>query len=107
MRVAREFTAAGVVDGRVYVIDSCVTDSWTRLKCWAEALDLGTGCWEAVASLVEVRQKWMHASAVIDGRVYALVDRGGVVFTTQKPGFGREWSRGWIWGGEVGLVWCM
>ncbi|KAL6203415.1 hypothetical protein ACLB2K_027115 [Fragaria x ananassa] len=54
MWVAREFVAAGVVDGRVYMIDGCVTDSWTRSECWAEALDPGTGRWEAVESPVEV-----------------------------------------------------
>ncbi|XP_021802531.1 F-box/kelch-repeat protein SKIP6 [Prunus avium] len=79
MRVAREFAAAGVVDGRIYVIGGCVTDSWARNEFWAESLDLETGRWEAVPSPIDVRDKWMHASAVIGGRVYAMADRGGVV----------------------------
>ncbi|XP_050385702.1 F-box/kelch-repeat protein SKIP6 [Argentina anserina] len=98
MRVAREFAAAGVVDGIIYVIGGCVTDSWTRSEYWAEALDPGTGRWEAVASPVEVRGKWMHASAVIGGRVYALADRGGVVYdpkTRVWEGVEKRMDMGW------------
>lgn len=79
MRVAREFSAAGVVDGKIYVIGGCVADSWARNEFWAESLDPGTGRWEAVRSPIDVRAKWMHASAVIGARVYAMADRGGVV----------------------------
>ncbi|XP_062007111.1 F-box/kelch-repeat protein SKIP6 [Rosa rugosa] len=98
MRVAREFAAAGVVDGRIYVIGGCVTDSWTRSEYWAEALDPGSGVWEAVPSPVEVRGKWMHASAVIGGRVYALADRGGVVYdprTRVWEGVEKRMDMGW------------
>lgn len=98
MRVAREFAAAGVVDGKIYVIGGCVTDSWSRSEYWAEALDLDTGVWEAVPSPIEVRGKWMHASAVIGGRVYALADRGGVAYdprTRVWEGVEKRLDMGW------------
>ncbi|KAL6189264.1 hypothetical protein ACLB2K_040653 [Fragaria x ananassa] len=84
------------MDGRVYVNGGYVTDLWTRSECWAEVLDQSTGHWETVASLVEVRRKWMHASAVIGGRVYALVDRGEVVYDlkTRIRGFNAK-NRVW------------
>ncbi|KAF5480751.1 hypothetical protein F2P56_001468 [Juglans regia] len=80
MRVGREFSAAGVVDGRIYVMGGCVVDTWARSTHWAEAFDPRTGKWEAVPSPIEVRDKWMHASAVVDGKIYAMADRGGIVY---------------------------
>ncbi|KAK7350842.1 hypothetical protein VNO77_09836 [Canavalia gladiata] len=68
MRVGREFAAAGVVDGKIYVIGGCVADTWARSANWAEVLDPAVGRWERVASPVEVREKWMHASAVVDDK---------------------------------------
>ncbi|KAL6175913.1 hypothetical protein ACLB2K_052551 [Fragaria x ananassa] len=112
MRLTREFAAAGVVGGRVYVIGGCMTNSWTRSECWAEALDPGTGHWEAVASPVEVRGKWMHTSAVIGGRVYALADWGGVVYDTKTrvwEGVEKKMDMGWR--GRVcvvhGMLYCL
>ncbi|KAI9117042.1 hypothetical protein K1719_012041 [Acacia pycnantha] len=84
MRVGREFAAAGVADGKIYVIGGCVADTWARSTNWAEVFDPETGRWDTVPSLVEVRDKWMHARAVIDGKVYAMGDRGGVVYDTRN-----------------------
>ncbi|KAM2972338.1 hypothetical protein FF2_019053 [Malus domestica] len=99
MRVAREFAAAGVVDGRVYVIGGCLVDSWARTEHWAEVLDPEKGRWEAVpSSALEVRGKWMHASAMIGGRVYAMADRGGVVFDPKTgvwEGVEKRLDLGW------------
>lgn len=98
MKVGREFGAAGVVDGKIYVMGGCVVDSWTRAKHWAEVLDPVFGRWEAVSSPVEVREKWMHASAVVGGRVYAMADRGGVVYDPKREvweGVGIELDMGW------------
>lgn len=98
MRVAREFPAAGVLDGKIYVLGGCVADTWSRSAAWAEVLDPAAGRWERVPSPVEVREKWMHASAVVDGRVYAMADRGGVAFDPRSgawEGVGAELDNGW------------
>ncbi|PHT97985.1 F-box/kelch-repeat protein SKIP6 [Capsicum chinense] len=54
MRIGREFAAAGVANGKIYVMGG---------------------------------DKWMHASAVVGGRVYAMADRGGVVYDVE----GCQW----------------
>lgn len=90
MRVGREFAAAGVIDGKIYVIGGCVVDNWARSINWAEVFDAKSQTWAAVASSgLEVREKWMHASAVMEGRVYAMADRNGVVY---EPEGGGEWG---------------
>ncbi|PON58727.1 Kelch repeat type [Parasponia andersonii] len=98
MRVGREFAAAGVVDGKIYVMGGCAVDSWARAAHWAELFDPDVGRWEAVPSPVEVRDKWMHASAVVGGRIYAMADRGGVVFDPRRKvweGVGCDLDLGW------------
>ncbi|XP_030534965.1 F-box/kelch-repeat protein SKIP6 [Rhodamnia argentea] len=85
MRVGREFAASGVVGEKVYVLGGCTVDSWSRANHWAEVLDPGARTWAAVpSSSVEVREKWMHASAVVDERIYAMADRGGIVYDVDK-----------------------
>lgn len=98
MRVAREFAAAGVVDGKIYVIGGCVPDNWARSTNWAETLDPATGRWERVPSPPEIREKWMHASAVMEEKVYAMADRGGVSLDPRSgtwEGVGTELDLGW------------
>ncbi|WZY89372.1 hypothetical protein YC2023_046107 [Brassica napus] len=99
MRVGREFAAAGVIEGKIYVIGGCVVDNWARSSNWAERFDVKAQTWEAVASPgVEVREKWMHASAVMEGRVYAMADRNGVVYEPNKAEWGVPEKRldlGW------------
>ncbi|EXC19721.1 F-box/kelch-repeat protein SKIP6 [Morus notabilis] len=82
MRIPREFAAAGVVAGKIYVMGGCAVDSWARAAHWAEVLEDGE--WRAVPSPAEVRDKWMHASAVVGDRVFAMADRGGVVFDAKS-----------------------
>ncbi|KAF8011969.1 hypothetical protein BT93_I0178 [Corymbia citriodora subsp. variegata] len=85
MRVGREFAAAGVVGEKLYVMGGCTVDTWSRASHWAEVLDPGARSWAAVSSSsIEVREKWMHASAVVDGKIYAMADRGGVVYDVDK-----------------------
>ncbi|KAG4925328.1 hypothetical protein JHK87_050868 [Glycine soja] len=36
--------------------------------------------WERVGSPTEVREKWMHASTVVGERIYAMADRGGIMY---------------------------
>lgn len=98
MRVAREFSAAGVVNDKLYVMGGCVADTWARAANWAEALDPRTGTWAAVPSPVDVREKWMHASAVVDGKLYAMADRGGVVYDPRREVWApveSELDNGW------------
>ncbi|KAI4317197.1 hypothetical protein L6164_025088 [Bauhinia variegata] len=98
MRVGREFAAAGVIDGKIYVMGGCVADTWARSTNWAEVLDPATGRWSTVPSPVEVREKWMHASAVVDDKFYAMADRGGVAYDTRNrvwESVGSELDTGW------------
>ncbi|KAJ9170296.1 hypothetical protein P3X46_018416 [Hevea brasiliensis] len=100
MRISREFAAAGVVDDKIYVIGGCVVDTWARSKNWAEAYDPKTRTWESVDSAHDnlLREKWMHASAVIDNRIYAMADRNGVVYeprTKKWDSVGSELDLGW------------
>ncbi|GAB2279357.1 hypothetical protein Dimus_013999 [Dionaea muscipula] len=88
MQVGREFAAAGVVDGKIYVMGGCVANTWARSKNWAEVFDPVAGCWATVPCPVEVKETLMHSCAVVDGKVYGMADRGGVVF---DPGSG-EWN---------------
>ncbi|KAL2339438.1 hypothetical protein Fmac_007378 [Flemingia macrophylla] len=98
MRVAREFAAASVLDGRIYVLGGCVADTWSRSANWAEVLDPAAARWERVPSPAEMREKWMHASAVVGDTVYAMADRGGIAF---RPRSGAWESVG----GELDLGW--
>lgn len=77
MRVAREFSAAGEFNGKIYVMGGCNVDNWSRSINWAEVFDPATGLWAAIPSEIELRDKWMHASAVIGSKFYAMADRGG------------------------------
>ncbi|KAL5982037.1 hypothetical protein ACLOJK_016105 [Asimina triloba] len=111
MRIAREFSAAGVVDGRIYVLGGCPVNSWARTTSWAEAFDPGAGSWAAVPSPVDVQEKWMHGSAVVDGKVYAMADRGGVVFDPAAGAWGSVSKRldlGWRGRAAVvdGVLYC-
>ncbi|XP_056159080.1 F-box/kelch-repeat protein SKIP6 [Syzygium oleosum] len=99
MRVGREFAAAGVVGDKLYVMGGCTVDTWSRAAHWAEVLVPGGGSWAAVpSSSLDVREKWMHASAVVDGRIHAMADRGGVVYDVDKEvweSVDSELNMGW------------
>ncbi|XAR73294.1 hypothetical protein NMG60_11007214 [Bertholletia excelsa] len=98
MRVGREFAATGTVNGKIYVMGGCQVDNWARSVNWAEVFDPVSGSWTAVPSPVEARDKWMHASAVIHEKIYAMADRGGVVYDASggKWGVVLKWlDMGW------------
>ncbi|KAG9451198.1 hypothetical protein H6P81_011163 [Aristolochia fimbriata] len=80
MKVAREFAAAGVLNGKIYVIGGCLVDSYSRSTSWAEVFDPEVGSWAPVPSPVEIRERWMHGCAVLEGKIFAMADRGGVVY---------------------------
>lgn len=92
MRVSREFAAAGVIGGKVYVLGGCLVDSWARSSSWAEVFDPAVGYWSAVPSPVDVQEKWMHGSAVLNGKLLAMADRGGVVFDPEASDDAPAWS---------------
>ncbi|KAA8530935.1 hypothetical protein F0562_005606 [Nyssa sinensis] len=105
MRVRREFAAAGAVNGKIYVMGGCLVDSWSRSSNWAEVFDPVTGLWSAVPSPIEIKDKWMHASAVICDKIYAMADRGGVVYdvvAAEWGGVSTELDMGWR--GRVAVV---
>ncbi|KAK9130038.1 hypothetical protein Sjap_010525 [Stephania japonica] len=112
MRFGREFAAAGVVDGRVYVLGGCVVDNWTKSRHWAEVFDPKVGAWAPVPpSPLDFQEKWMHGSAVLGGRIYAVADRGGVVFDPNEGSWGHVSKRmdlGWRGRAAVvdGVLYC-
>ncbi|EEF30112.1 Protein AFR, putative [Ricinus communis] len=100
MSISREFAAAGVVNDKIYVIGGCVVDTFARSKYWAEVFDPNIETWEAIDSVREhlLREKWMHASAVINEKVYAMADRNGVVYDPRNrkwESVGVELDSGW------------
>ncbi|KAF8411555.1 hypothetical protein HHK36_004110 [Tetracentron sinense] len=98
MRVGREFAAAGVVNGKIYVLGGCLVDSWARSVNWAEVFDPVIGSWAPVPSPVEVREKWMQGSAIMEEKIYTMTDRGGVVFNPGEASWGyvsTELDLGW------------
>ncbi|MQM08140.1 hypothetical protein Taro_040991 [Colocasia esculenta] len=76
MGSAREFAAAGAVGGRIYVVGGCLPSS----EPWAEVLDPDSGRWAPMPSPLDVREKWMHGSVVLDGKLLAVADHGGLLF---------------------------
>ncbi|KAL8047261.1 hypothetical protein ABFX02_08G228700 [Erythranthe guttata] len=100
MKVAREFPAAAEWNGKIYVLGGCNVDNWTRSINWAEVFDPKTGVWAPIPSAdsIELRHKWMHASAIIRGKFYAMADRGGVVYNLGSGEWGNVPKRldmGW------------
>ncbi|RAL44010.1 hypothetical protein DM860_014147 [Cuscuta australis] len=111
MKVAREFAASGVVGGRIYVMGGCVVDNWVRCTNWAEVFDPVSGSWSALPSPIEIRDKWMHASTVMGSKVYAMADRGGVVYDVRVGEWGtvpKGLDLGWRGRAAVvgGVLYC-
>ncbi|CAI9266863.1 unnamed protein product [Lactuca saligna] len=112
MRVGREFAAAATVNEKIYVMGGCLVDNRTRSINWAEVYDPAVGVWCPLpSSSVEAKDKWMHANAVIDGKIYAMADRGGVVYDVAEMEWGRVPKRldmGWRGRAAVvdGVLYC-
>lgn len=86
MNVAREHAVAEVVGGRIYVMGGCSIDKTD----WAEVFDPVIGQWETVTSPVRVRDKWVHGSVVIKGRVHSVTGSGLGGFTYDPKGMAWE-----------------
>uniref|UniRef100_A0A1D1Y0C7 F-box/kelch-repeat protein SKIP6 n=1 Tax=Anthurium amnicola TaxID=1678845 RepID=A0A1D1Y0C7_9ARAE len=85
MGAAREFAAAGAVGGRIYVIGGCLPSS----EPWAEALGPEEAdAWVPVASPFGIREKWMHGNVVLDGKLLAVADHGGLLFDPADGSWG-------------------
>lgn len=76
MLTPREFCAAGSIDGRTYVLGGCLPSA----NSWAECYDPTICKWASVPSPMQLREKWMHGSAVIGGKLLGVADRGGLMF---------------------------
>ncbi|TVU37276.1 hypothetical protein EJB05_10582, partial [Eragrostis curvula] len=85
----REFAAAVVQSGVLFVAGGCVPSS----PFWAEALDLSSPSakWHTIASPVHLREKWMHGWASLDGKVLGVADRGGLAYDPAAPAE-RAWT---------------
>uniref|UniRef100_R7WBQ1 FKB95-like N-terminal Kelch domain-containing protein n=1 Tax=Aegilops tauschii TaxID=37682 RepID=R7WBQ1_AEGTA len=85
----REFAAAAVLSGVLFVAGGCVPSS----PFWAEALDLASphARWSTVPSPDHLREKWMHGCVSLAGKVLAVADRGGLVYNPAAPP-GEAWA---------------
>ncbi|KAI5075031.1 hypothetical protein GOP47_0010992 [Adiantum capillus-veneris] len=81
MKVAREFAAAGVIAGQIYVLGGCLPGSSVRTSAnWAEVYDPRSDEWSSIPSPPEKRYKWMHGNAVLHNKLFAVADMGGIIF---------------------------
>lgn len=80
MKAPREFAAAGVIEGRIYVLGGCYPGSLAGTAAWAEVYDPLTNRWSSIPSPPERRYKWMHGNAVLEGKLFAVADMGGIIF---------------------------
>ncbi|KAL5199095.1 hypothetical protein ABZP36_002607 [Zizania latifolia] len=85
----REFAAAVALSGVLFVAGGCVPSS----AFWTEALDLSSSDakWAPVPSPPHFREKWMHGSASLAGKVLAVADRGGLAYDPTAPP-GEAWA---------------
>lgn len=105
MRVPREFAAAGAIGGKIYVVGGCLPGSWAGSIAWAETYDPLVGKWTIIASPPDRRERWMHGSAVLDDKLFAVGDLGGLVMDPCSNKWGSisaSLDRGWR--GKVAVV---
>ncbi|KAG6553580.1 hypothetical protein Mapa_004494 [Marchantia paleacea] len=83
MRVPREFPAMGAIGGKMYVMGGCLPRAWAGTSAWAEVFDPKQGDmgeWDVFPTPTELmRERWMHGSAVMDDKLFAVGDTGGLV----------------------------
>ncbi|KAJ6791225.1 putative F-box/kelch-repeat protein SKIP6 [Iris pallida] len=86
MSSPREFSAAAAVRGVIYAFGGCRPSA----ASWSESLDPAATLprWSRVPSPHGVRQKWMHGTAVLGGKLLAVADRGGIVFDPAAASWG-------------------
>uniref|UniRef100_A0A0D9X2U4 F-box domain-containing protein n=1 Tax=Leersia perrieri TaxID=77586 RepID=A0A0D9X2U4_9ORYZ len=85
----REFAAVVALSGVLFVAGGCVPSS----PFWAESLELSNSDakWAMVPSPPHFREKWMHGSASLAGKVLAVADRGGLAYDPAAPP-GEAWA---------------
>ncbi|KFK30596.1 hypothetical protein AALP_AA6G002100 [Arabis alpina] len=70
MQTLRNFPAATVVDGKIYVAGGCREEDCIPSK-WMEVFDPNTQTWEFVLGpFADHCERWIEKSAVIDGEIY-------------------------------------
>ncbi|KFK33115.1 hypothetical protein AALP_AA6G333000 [Arabis alpina] len=79
MCVEREYPAANVFDGRIYVTGGCKESDSSN---WMEVYDPETGIWECVLS--PEGNSRVHKSAVIDGTIYNMFGNGGLAYKPKE-----------------------
>lgn len=81
MRQARGCAAAGIIDGKLYVIGGCSPLSLN----WVEAFDLKTQTWESVMGLynVEVHEKTIR-SFVMGDKIYIMDRKNSFVYDPKQ-----------------------
>ncbi|EOA18177.1 hypothetical protein CARUB_v10006655mg [Capsella rubella] len=98
MRVERNYPAANVLDGKIYVTGGCKDCS--NSSNWMEVFSPHTQTWEPVSSPgAEIGGCGIHQSAAVEGEI-VIANSNGLVY---KPKEGR-WRRlelemhlGWVW----------
>ncbi|MBA0710965.1 hypothetical protein Golax_010206, partial [Gossypium laxum] len=69
------------------------------------------GKWNSIPSLIQIWDKWMHVSVVIDGKVYAMDDRNRVCYEVKSENWeivDSDLDNGW-WGRAYminGVLFC-
>ncbi|CAN8290387.1 unnamed protein product [Cochlearia groenlandica] len=95
MRIARKCPKVSVLDGKIYVVESCNDNDESNLM---EVFDPKTQNWDYVPSpIAEIRLKYIYATLVINENLYLFGDKHHVVY---KPKENRwdvvEWDMGLV-----------
>ncbi|KAG7539982.1 Kelch repeat type 1 [Arabidopsis thaliana x Arabidopsis arenosa] len=103
MRVTRASAAAGVVDGKIYVLGGCKFDE----KNWGEVFDPKTQTWDTLPPMPDTkkRDQYIHDSLVRDQKVYAVDGTDRTLYYSPSLGQWGRGNRGEVIGNR--RDWCM
>ncbi|CAL9228432.1 unnamed protein product [Arabidopsis halleri] len=89
MIVTRASAAAGVVEGKIYVLGGCKFDE----KNWGEVFDPKTQTWDTLPPMpnTKKRDQYIHDSVVRDQKVYAVDGTDRTLYYSPSL---RQWGRG-------------
>uniref|UniRef100_A0A1J3EX93 Putative F-box/kelch-repeat protein n=1 Tax=Noccaea caerulescens TaxID=107243 RepID=A0A1J3EX93_NOCCA len=99
MGVARAYAAAGVVDGKIYVLGGC------DVVKFGEVLDPKTQTWETLALARKNGNKIIHDSVVRDQKVYAVDGTDETFYYSPREGKWGSGNSGQVTGNR--RDWCM
>ncbi|KAK3431414.1 hypothetical protein EUGRSUZ_E03295 [Eucalyptus grandis] len=98
------FVVAGVVGEKLYIMGECIVKSWSQGILWAAVPSSShkvreNPSWAVLPlSACKAKEKFMHASAVVDGRIYAMADWDSVMYDVDKEvweSVESEIDKGW------------